>query len=811
MRGEVKEIYKIFDGVDKRIIIPVYQRNYDWALKHCNQLFDDLLQVIESGRQKHFFGAVVGYSETSFKWIVIDGQQRITTVSLLILALVHAYEAGEVFFDDLDLPEKLRDNYLLTDTRSQEAKMKLKPVKDDAEAYSRLFTETSDFIESSSVTANYRHFRERLSKMRLSGDQLWQAICSLEVMLLDLEVGHDDPQRIFESLNSTGLALKESDKIRNFVLMDRPTQEQDRLYEQFWNPMEISLDFRTDWFIRWFLVAETGRTPRESDIYEDFKAYFARNAAGAEAILTQMRNFAAYTKELQDCQTGDATIDHTLLRFNPIRGDVLLPLLLPLYRDVKDGELSSKEFVELLEILESFLFRRIVCTVPTNRLTKIFGNMYSEIVRYRAVGVEVRDALVYLLHRSDDATSKFPSDVEFLESLRTRNIYNMTPKYRTYLFDYLENGKSKDSRDIANKLRQGSLSIEHIMPQKLNNAWHDHLGEDANRIHQEWCHRLGNLTVTGYNSSYSNSSFEKKLYAPDGFKDSPYRLNQEVKASDSWGEEQMRQRTELLAQRCLELWPNYQTDFIPPSKPRDLRPMGSDATFTNETIVGFVFEGDEQRVESWKEMLLAVLRHLLSDRPGEVMRFATNKVDSQLLLQNDSDARNHQDFDHGLVVVTQSSTVAKLRLLRNLFGYLDIDTDDLIFILKGTFSTGSEAENSAESKESESPYSSLLSLLPEVEHARKRPQSVDWEKLEASLQQQITAVTPDDYERSLSGRYPQDILAADQICKESVDAVIAALARILRSKEMFSPTVLADAVKNGQISGALKRISNLQH
>ncbi|HCT14070.1 MAG TPA: hypothetical protein DIW82_04550, partial [Corynebacterium nuruki] len=280
LKGQPTEIWKIYNRANSTLEIPVYQRNYDWGIAQCARLFDDLEALAAADREKqprHFFGAVVGKSEGSWKWVVIDGQQRLTTISLLILAIAHAVEAGDIEAgEDPDLARKLVDDFLLVDANPNNLKFKLKPVKNDAAAYQALFGPEDDFVASSNVTANYRYFRERLRKTSLTAGQVWDAVSRLEVMHLDLEA-HDDPQRIFESLNSTGLNLSESDKIRNFVLMNQKLDEQNRLYEQRWNPIEENVDYRTDWFIRWYLTAKTNRTPKESDIFEAFKRFAARS------------------------------------------------------------------------------------------------------------------------------------------------------------------------------------------------------------------------------------------------------------------------------------------------------------------------------------------------------------------------------------------------------------------------------------------------------------------------------------------------------------------------------------------------------
>lgn len=279
LRGEPKPSWKIFSQTGTSLQIPVYQRNYDWGVPQCERLVDDLEALARSDPRehpKHFFGSVVGQPEGSWLWIVIDGQQRLTTVSLLMVAIVHAVRSGDLELSPADGLVANLNNYLLVDSNPHDLKFKLKPVKNDAAAYRALFGPEEDFIASSNVTANYRYFRTRLAKTGLTATEIRDAIERLEVMHLDLEA-HDDPQRIFESLNSTGLDLSESDKIRNLVLMNQPSAEQTRLYEQRWNPIEENVDYHTDWFIRWYLTTKTNKSPRESDVFEASKRFVPRS------------------------------------------------------------------------------------------------------------------------------------------------------------------------------------------------------------------------------------------------------------------------------------------------------------------------------------------------------------------------------------------------------------------------------------------------------------------------------------------------------------------------------------------------------
>ncbi|MGV3154259.1 DUF262 domain-containing protein [Corynebacterium sp. 32222D000AT] len=386
MRGDVNDIVRIFDGNDTELVIPVYQRNYDWSEEQCSRLFDDLVEVIKQGRLKHFFGAVVGNPETKFRWVIIDGQQRITTVSLLILALVDSLDAEEIESEDPELADRLRRNYLENSGSTvAEPKLKLKPVKDDMDSYRRLLT-GQEFNERSNATANYRYFRERIVAGELNGDELWEAIGRLQAMILDLEP-HDEPQRIFESLNSTGKSLTEADKIRNLVLMGQPVDVQNRLYEDFWNRIEHNVSFETNTFIRLYLVSRTRRMPRFDALYDAFKKFLVNEGREVEETLRLMRDYSEYFRDLNSAQTGVPYADKRLRRLNLAPHEVAMPALMPLLADYREGAISADDFAKTVELIDSYIFRRLVVGLQTNALNKIFATLYSEARRIRHGGL----------------------------------------------------------------------------------------------------------------------------------------------------------------------------------------------------------------------------------------------------------------------------------------------------------------------------------------------------------------------------------------------------------------------------------------
>ena len=527
-------------------------------------------------------------------------------------------------------------------------------------------------------------------------------------MALDLEK-QDDPQRIFESINSTGLELSEADKIRNIVLMHQPSHEQEDLYENYWNRIEKAVEYRTDWFIRFYLVSKTGKTPRQDAVYEAFREFQGISNATTRAILSEMRDYAEYSSELNHASTGITGADRRLRRFNMVKHDVTLPLTMPLLGEVKAGTVSADDFTEVVGILDSYLFRRFVCAVPTNALNKIFATLYTEIHRLRREGDRFSDVLTYSLRRR--ATSaRFPTDDEFEESFRTRDFYNIKGENRTYLFECLENNWSNDTHDIARALEDQSLSIEHIMPQTLNSAWRQDLGENAEEIHATWLNRIGNLTVTGYNSSYSNSAFAEKKQRDNGFDASPYRLNALLKATSTWAVAQLEERTQALTTIALRYWPLPSTDFEPYVPPLPSVPLGDDESFTNRTVVSFEFGDTQKTVTSFKDAFIQVIRALVDERREEVFAYAVDSNEFTVVGDSHVVTQGESLVVPGLTVVTATPTRAKLAVLRKLFDHLDLDTNDLVFTLRNIGTDNLDEEADAEGR-----YAELTKYLPEME------------------------------------------------------------------------------------------------
>ena len=813
MKGQPTEIWQIYNKANSTLEIPVYQRNYDWGLPQCTRLFDDLETLAHADREKqpkHFFGAVVGKSEDSWTWIVIDGQQRLTTISILILAIAHSVANGEIEVGkDSDLGHKLVDDYLLVDANPNNLKFKLKPVKNDAASYRALFGPEDDFIDSSNITANYRYFRDRLRTTDLTAFQVWDAISRLEVMHLDLEA-HDDPQRIFESLNSTGLNLSEADKIRNLVLMNQKLEEQNRLYEQRWNPIEENVDYRTDWFIRWYLTAKTSKTPKESDVFEAFKRFTQRSKDSVPQILDDMFEQSKASKAITHATTGFPLVDRRLSRANLIVGDVVQPLLMQVVTDAWRGEITEHDLNDVIRIIEAYLFRRVICQVAANSLNKIFATAYSEMRRLRTDGQNYADLLTWIIRRRDGGSGRFPTDTDFRESFETRDCYHLRPHHRQYLFDVLENGDSKDNRDIADKIASGELTVEHIMPQTINHAWQEELGPNAADIHSIWENRIGNLTVTGYNSAYSNSSFQAKKDMQEGFSTSPYRLNADVKTAEHWTEETMRTRSHRLVEQALQYWAFAETDFHPPEVLRPTEPLGDDTSFRGREITAYEYADASETVSDWATMVPKVLAVLLQQNRSRLLDFAETETLLTTCPAEHGQTHVMRTVDPSLGVWVNTSTDRKIALLRRVFTALDLDPEELIFTLRPSAAQTGKDSNEDSAAGHNGAYSALTKFLDAVTEAAALKSSIETTSdLREEMFGEFRPFRRDSWRQDLGGQPLAAFVAATPVVSMSSDQVLAVISGLFASEEMFGPGAVHQSIIDGSMADYLAQLGAL--
>lgn len=718
MNGNAQKLIKYLDGASKRFIIPVYQRNYDWKMEHCKQLYDDLVKIVRQNRKSHFFGSIVSVqseSGTMEEFLIIDGQQRLTTISLLLLAIYHLLSSGKMVSRDHQLMDKILKKYLIDEYEPEEKRIKLKPIKNDQKAFGILFDQDEEYIPDSNLTINYRYFYDRIQHGELDIDELFDAICKLEI--INISLNHEDnPQLIFESLNSTGLNLSEGDKIRNYILMGLPNDQQTKFYEKYWNRIESYTDYDVSSFVRDYLSIKQQSTPNMNSVYPTFKKYVEdAEVADIEPLLKDLLEYAKRYAFLIKGGHSDERLNSCIYRLNRLSTSVTRPFLLEVIRLSESGALTADELIEVFHFTESYLFRRAICDLPTNALNKIFLLLHREIIRFDGDESHYVEKFKYALLSKRERT-RFPSDEEFAECMSTRNIYGMNPKNKLYLFERLENSETRETKDVWGHLDRGEYSIEHIMPQHLTAAWIVSLGDNYEAIHTNWLHRLANLTLTAYNSRYSNSPFAEKRDMPHGFKDSGLRINQWVGQKEQWGLPELEERDQLLKNTVIGIWPYPTSNYHPQKKQMDAIALDEDVILTGRVLSKYSFKGAEQPVASWADMYQQVITMLHSENKAVLTKLAVSQdpaVDLSLHFSMSPTSFNScRQIDTDLYVWTGTDTQYKINNLRKIFAIFDVPESELVFYLKDEDNSETVAGNRYEIRKKYWEYT-----LPQLKNA----------------------------------------------------------------------------------------------
>ena len=575
----------------QQFVIPIYQRTYSWTKKECQQLLDDVLRAGENEKVKaHFVGSFVYIEKgiyhvsTHSPLMVIDGQQRLTTITLLLEALARQVGVDEPA--DGFTAEKIRRYYLIDNREDGEDRFKMILTQKDKNTLLAIIEQQEAPTEhSAQLIQMFEFFVEEIGK--LSPDRL-TALCiglsKLAAVDIALDRDQDNPQLIFESMNSTGLELSQADLIRNYVLMDLELSHQTRLYENHWLPMELgfgqhSYSSNFDSFMRHYLTVKTGEIPRINAVYEAFKAHASQPevmAKKTDSLVQDLQSFSRYYCAFAlDAETDKGLAD-AFRDLRELRAEVCYPLLLELYNDYVTGVLPRDDFEAAVRLIESYVFRRAVCGIPTNSLNKTFSNFSKGLAKDRYL--ESIKASFQLL----PSYRRFPTDDEFKRELVVRDLYNF--QRRIYWLRRLENHGRKERAQVD------EYTIEHIMPQNenLSEEWQEALGFDWERVHQTKLHTLGNLTLTAYNSEYSDRAFAEKrdLQIEDprlgsrklGFRFSPLRLNEGLGEVDIWDEAAIDKRASRLADIAPTVWSS------PSLNPESLEQWRPTTKQTNYTI-----------------------------------------------------------------------------------------------------------------------------------------------------------------------------------------------------------------------------------
>ncbi|GAA7831249.1 DUF262 and DUF1524 domain-containing protein [Helicobacter pylori] len=550
----------IKDNQKNQLVIPIYQRVYSWEKEQCKQLWDDIIKI--GGNDKmdgHFIGSILyvldRITHSNNALLIIDGQQRLTTITLLLTALRDHWS---------DKRKEIEDHYLINSNKDGDKKFRLILSESDKDTLLYLIDKDrrKPSEPSSKIVENFKLFEEWIRKNTNQLETIFKGLEKLMIVEIALEKGKDDPQLIFESMNSKGIGLTQTDLIRNYIVMETEIEKQEGFYNKYWRAMEEEFKQNEKWFdrfVRHYVTIKTREIPNINKIYVALKDYRQKEGIAIEDLLKDLQKYCGYFCQIVFKKEADKDLNKALGFLVDLDMDVIYPLLLELYSDYSDysdGVLSKADFIPIIALIESYICRRAVCGLGTNSLNKVFPS-FTKHIQKNEYFKSLKAHFGYLTEKQ-----RFPKNDEFKNLFITIDFYKF--KKNRYFFERLENFDKKE------RVYTHEYTTEHIIPQKLTEEWKRDLGENFQEIHNKYLHTIGNLTLTGYNPEYSNKSFQEKRDMEKGFKDSPLRLNQGLRDLKFFGEEEIKKRANDLADLALKIWtyPKLDAETLEKYKPK---------------------------------------------------------------------------------------------------------------------------------------------------------------------------------------------------------------------------------------------------
>jgi len=678
MKANEINLNRFLSQTDTQFVIPVYQRNYDWTVTQCKQLYIDIL---EAGNNKdlsaHFIGSIVYvhddvYAASGIRELtIIDGQQRLTTMTLIYLALYRL----AIEMEDKALENRINETYLINKFAQEEGKLKLRPTdnNDGALKYLLRSDNNEEFNKYSRLIENFNFFKTRITKENY--DVVLNGINKLMFVEISLDRTKDDPQKIFESLNSTGLELSQADLIRNYILMGLNRKYQNKIYSNYWEIIEKSAkdntanESRVSDFIRDYLTLENSKIPNKNKVYQEFKEkYPITNVADLENNLKPIKRFVKhYSKLINPEIEKDKDIRLQLQNINNLEINVAYPFILKVYDDYISEKINKETFIEVLELIQSFTWRRFIIGLPTNALNKIFMRLYEDVEQENYLQ-SIQKSLL-----KKKGTQRFPRDIEVINSLKEKDVYGIKSKNRVYFLERLENYQNNEFVTINGN---SDITIEHIFPQNPDPKWKIELGEkEYNLIKEMHLNTISNLTLSGNNGKLGNKTFlEKKNMNIDGkeqgYKYSRLWLNRFLSEIDNWNIENIEKRFEIIKNRFLEIWkfPDIEIDT------QDFNEVNIfDAEDpTGKKLEYAIFFNQKLEVKRITNLYIEVVKALFDLSPKT---FFTSELEEKLnVTKNPETCRNATAINDTYFIETNLSSVDKFERLKNIlkvFGYED--------------------------------------------------------------------------------------------------------------------------------------------
>ena len=682
MKAAETKVDRFLGSNETAFAIPVYQRNYDWAKAQCAQLFKDILTVGgDEDLSGHFIGSIVYVHDDVHsvaalqEFTIIDGQQRLTTLTLIYIAIYrHFVEAGEE-----REAQRIVKNYLINEFVEDTEKLKLKPTDNNKAALAQMMDpqEAVKISGYSRLIENFRFFQSRIDASNVA--TVLKGLSKLIFVDIALDRQKDNPQRIFESLNSTGLELSQADLIRNYILMGLPRKEQEQVFRKFWEPIESNArnlevnESRVSDLIRDYLTLKQKDIPNKSAVYAKFKERFPTpNSPELMDALVEIRDLSnVYARLLNPDLEPDAEIARELGYIRTLEINVSYPFLMPVYRDFRAEMISRDDFAAVLRLVQSYVWRRAILGLPTNALNKIFMGLYD-----RVEPEEYRTSIQRALMQRGGA-QRFPRDPEVLAVLKEKDMYSVKGRTRTYFFDRLENHNNREIVDVT----VPGITVEHIFPQNPDPEWRNTVNEDDYAaMGEQYLNTIGNLTLSGNNGRLGNKTFSEKRDMNESGGEQGYRfsrlwLNRDLQTLDHWNVAQVEARAECIAQRFLEVWPAPSVDVL----------VGPDAEEVNifeaeepkfKKLEYAVFLGNRLWVTQVSRLYVEVIQHPLSEQPDA---FHDTKLGDRIQLAADPASLRHSvQVTEGYFVEGNIDSTTKFERMK--FVLTELGLEDELFI-----------------------------------------------------------------------------------------------------------------------------------
>ena len=681
MKASEINLNRFLSQTDTQFIIPVYQRNYDWTEAQCKQLLTDILAA--GGSEKitaHFIGSIVYihddvYSASGIRELsIIDGQQRLTTITLIYIAVYRLLKS----VGDQQKLTRIHETYLINKFAADEEKLKLRPTENNDRAIKHLLSgddEDSFGGGFSRILSNFGFFSGHINEDNI--ESVLTGLGKLMFVEVSLERGKDDAQRIFESLNSTGLELSQADLIRNFILMGLSRKKQNDIYIKYWQKIELAAkEFRTNQsrvsdFIRDYLTLKTKKIPNKSSVYAQFKDRFpSLQYEALETLLEELKILSRhYHKFINPDQERDMEIRRQLHNVEQLEINVSYPFLLQVFSDYENELINKDQLLGVMELIQSFVWRRFILGLPTNALNKIFMRLYEDV----DLGDYVNSIARSLMKKK--GPQRFPKNTEVVTTVIEKDFYNIKPKNRTYFLQRLENHNNKEAVQIDGN---SDITIEHIFPQTPDAKWkHDLSAEAYQTFGETYLHTIGNLTLSGNNGSLGNKSFTEKRHMNHDAKEQGYLfsrlwLNRYLKDIDAWNLETYQERSHLLSERVLEIWCYPDLEISDAATNEEVSIFEAEDP-TGRKLEYAIFADEKSEVTSVSDLYSLVMRELYVRNPEPF--FASSLRDRLRLAKNASDCRNAIELHEGYFIEGNLSSLAKFERIQEALTLFDAEDD----------------------------------------------------------------------------------------------------------------------------------------